>query len=222
MQFRGIVRTSREKLARVTGLEPATSGVTGRHSNRLSYTRARPLARLVSGRLRPSPRAVKRKPPVKVEQRASRRQRFINRRKSQVSLAKPTAPEVRRRESRPGGGKLSILPAGPAIILAIRSCRTPTSSTASRVPTRPLSASLTAHAQGAWQRTEAVVAWEGWATAGRLAQRRPKTLQPDRAKPATRRPGPCPPDARCRRRAIRRTEAGCDGRARCRPGRNGL
>ncbi len=27
------------KMARVTGLEPATSGVTGRHSNRLSYTR---------------------------------------------------------------------------------------------------------------------------------------------------------------------------------------
>ena len=34
-------------MARVTGLEPATSGVTGRHSNRLSYTRAffwRPLS----------------------------------------------------------------------------------------------------------------------------------------------------------------------------------
>ena len=30
--------TSRE-VARVTGLEPATSGVTGRHSNQLSYTR---------------------------------------------------------------------------------------------------------------------------------------------------------------------------------------
>ncbi len=30
----------RELMARVTGLEPATSGVTGRHSNRLSYTRA--------------------------------------------------------------------------------------------------------------------------------------------------------------------------------------
>ena len=26
-------------MARVTGLEPATSGVTGRHSNHLSYTR---------------------------------------------------------------------------------------------------------------------------------------------------------------------------------------
>ena len=31
-------------MARVTGLEPATSGVTGRHSNRLSYTRAFDLA----------------------------------------------------------------------------------------------------------------------------------------------------------------------------------
>ena len=33
----GIVET---KMAGVTGLEPATSGVTGRHSNRLSYTPA--------------------------------------------------------------------------------------------------------------------------------------------------------------------------------------
>ena len=29
-----------EKMARVTGLEPAASGVTGRRSNQLSYTRA--------------------------------------------------------------------------------------------------------------------------------------------------------------------------------------
>jgi hypothetical protein len=33
-------------MARVTGLEPATSGVTGRHSNRLSYTRALDLSDL--------------------------------------------------------------------------------------------------------------------------------------------------------------------------------
>ena len=31
---------SKMRMARVTGLEPATSGVTGRHSNQLSYTRA--------------------------------------------------------------------------------------------------------------------------------------------------------------------------------------
>jgi hypothetical protein len=29
-----------QKMARATGLEPATSGVTGRHSNQLSYARA--------------------------------------------------------------------------------------------------------------------------------------------------------------------------------------
>ena len=38
-----------EKVARVTGLEPATSGVTGRHSNQLSYTR-NSLARRGPGR----------------------------------------------------------------------------------------------------------------------------------------------------------------------------
>ncbi len=35
----GIVRMQ-EEMARVTGLEPAASGVTGRRSNQLSYTRA--------------------------------------------------------------------------------------------------------------------------------------------------------------------------------------
>ena len=40
-----------EKVARVTGLEPATSGVTGRHSNQLSYTRvSRPLRWRASAR----------------------------------------------------------------------------------------------------------------------------------------------------------------------------
>ena len=32
-------QTGNSQVARVTGLEPATSGVTGRHSNQLSYTR---------------------------------------------------------------------------------------------------------------------------------------------------------------------------------------
>ncbi len=40
-----------EKVAGVTGLEPATSGVTGRHSNQLSYTPAGPYrtARCLAG-----------------------------------------------------------------------------------------------------------------------------------------------------------------------------
>lgn len=33
-------RLAEKKMAGVTGLEPATSGVTGRHSNQLSYTPA--------------------------------------------------------------------------------------------------------------------------------------------------------------------------------------
>ena len=40
-------------LARVTGLEPATSGVTGRRSNQLSYTRKRQGARSTA---QPNPR----------------------------------------------------------------------------------------------------------------------------------------------------------------------
>ena len=44
-------------MAGVTGLEPATSGVTGRHSNRLSYTRISDQVRMPAGILskRPGP-----------------------------------------------------------------------------------------------------------------------------------------------------------------------
>ena len=35
----GVERCGNGEMARVTGLEPATSGVTGRRSNQLSYTR---------------------------------------------------------------------------------------------------------------------------------------------------------------------------------------
>jgi hypothetical protein len=36
----GVSAAAEEEVARATGLEPATSGVTGRHSNQLSYARA--------------------------------------------------------------------------------------------------------------------------------------------------------------------------------------
>ena len=53
-------------MARLTGLEPATSGVTGRHSNRLSYTRANLDIDCRSGgvELRPSKIEVKRLAPA--------------------------------------------------------------------------------------------------------------------------------------------------------------
>ena len=57
-------------MAGVTGLEPATSGVTGRHSNRLSYTPAGPLRgrtpSAMEGRLRCSASGVKRLLPAKI------------------------------------------------------------------------------------------------------------------------------------------------------------
>ncbi len=36
-----------DKVARVTGLEPATSGVTGRRSNQLSYTPAKQISSVI-------------------------------------------------------------------------------------------------------------------------------------------------------------------------------
>ena len=47
-------------MARVTGLEPATSGVTGRHSNQLSYTRVRVPPKRCGGGVRVPPCPVKR------------------------------------------------------------------------------------------------------------------------------------------------------------------
>ena len=42
-------------MARATGLEPATSGVTGRHSNQLSYTRAKTALKAAWGRFKGAP-----------------------------------------------------------------------------------------------------------------------------------------------------------------------
>src|SRR5690606_21256325 len=53
-QASGNAGCRRSQVARVTGLEPATSGVTGRRSNQLSYTRVIP-ARGASHRLGAAP-----------------------------------------------------------------------------------------------------------------------------------------------------------------------
>ena len=53
-------------MARVTGLEPATSGVTGRHSNQLSYTRIS-LHEEEKGRIRATRDPVKRGPSVRLK-----------------------------------------------------------------------------------------------------------------------------------------------------------
>ena len=46
---KGKTAFSKLQVARVTGLEPATPGVTGRYSNQLSYTRASLAGRFLGG-----------------------------------------------------------------------------------------------------------------------------------------------------------------------------
>ena len=57
--FKALEEDRHSKMARVTGLEPATSGVTGRHSNQLSYTRAFPVTKYRNARLDKPERSVK-------------------------------------------------------------------------------------------------------------------------------------------------------------------
>ena len=59
-------------MARVTGLEPATSGVTGRHSNQLSYTRAGRPPKRCGGGVRGAPTPVKRRVSLASENAAVR------------------------------------------------------------------------------------------------------------------------------------------------------
>ena len=73
-------------MARLTGLEPATSGVTGRHSNRLSYNRAR-----AAGTARPALR--------------DRRGFRSARRERQAVCAPPGLAGRRRKGARLGGGR---------------------------------------------------------------------------------------------------------------------